>query len=114
MLPRPRWFVKKRGTRRTGARWAGELAEGLISVGLIAAGAFGLYWLIYRVVSAQGAGWWPWFAMVIPIALFIYGVIGLVRMILHRSQRALIDARTFMSSSPQRSAFSLPITADGR
>jgi hypothetical protein len=85
MLPRPRWFVKKRGSRRTGARWAGELAEGLLSAGLIAAGAFGLYWLIYRVVSAQGAGWWPWFAMVIPVALFAYGVIGLVRMLWHRS-----------------------------
>jgi hypothetical protein len=85
MFPRPRWFVKKRGTRRTGARWAGELTEGLLSGGLIAAGAFGLYWLIYRVVSAKGAGWWPWFAMVIPLALFIYGVIGLVRLLWHRA-----------------------------
>ena len=78
MLPRPRLFVKKRGTRRTGSRWAGEVAEGLLSAGLIAAGAFGLYWLIHKVVTVQGAGWWPWFAMVIPVALFVYGVIGLV------------------------------------
>jgi hypothetical protein len=85
MLPRPRWFVKKRGTRRTGARWAGELAEGLLSAGLMAVGAFGLYWLIYRVVSAEGAGRWPWFAMVIPVALFVYGVIGLVRLLWHRA-----------------------------
>ena len=85
MLPRPRWFVKKRGTRRTGARWAGELAEGLLSAGLMAAGAFGLYWLIYRVVSAEGAGGWPWFAMVIPVAIFVYGVIGLVRLLWHRA-----------------------------
>src|SRR5215211_4726841 len=85
MLPRPRWFVKKRGTRRTGARWAGELAEGLLSAALIAAGAFGLYWLIYQVVSAKEAGRWPWFAMFIPVALFVYGVIGLVRLLWHRS-----------------------------
>ena len=56
MLPRPRWFVKKRGTRRTGARWAGELTEGLLSAALIAIGAIGLYWLIYQVVRAKGAG----------------------------------------------------------
>ncbi len=81
MLPRPRLFVKKRGTRRTGARWAGELAEGLLCVGSMAAGAFGLYWLINHVGSAKGAGWWPWFAMVIPIALFIYGAVDLVALV---------------------------------
>jgi hypothetical protein len=85
MFPRLRWFVKKRGTRRTGSRWAGELAEGLLSAGLIAAGAFGLVWLIYRVISAKGAGWWPWFAMVIPLALFVYGVIGLVKVLWKRA-----------------------------
>jgi hypothetical protein len=85
MLPRPRLFVKKRGTRRTGARWAGELAEGLMSAGLMAAGTFGLYWLIYQVVSAKGAGRWPWFAMVIPVAVFVYGAIGLVRLLWHRA-----------------------------
>src|SRR2546423_14279396 len=88
MLPRPRWFVKKRGTRRTGARWAGELTEGLLFAGLMAAGAFGLYWLIYRVVSAEGAGRWPWFAMVIPVAIFVYGVVGLVPLPVHRSASA--------------------------
>jgi hypothetical protein len=85
MLPRPRWFVKKRGTRRTGARWAGELAEGLLSSALMAAGAFGLYWLIYRVASAEGAGRWPWFAMVIPVALVVYGAIGLVGLLWRRT-----------------------------
>lgn len=77
MFPRPRLFVKKRGTRRTGARWAGQAAEGLLSFGLMAAGVFSLWWLIYLVVNAEGAGWWPWFAMVIPIAVFIYGAVGL-------------------------------------
>ena len=85
MFPRPRLFVKKRGTRRTGSRWAGEVAEGLLSAGLIAAGAFGLYWLIHKVVTVQGAGWWPWFAMVIPVALFVYGVIGLVGLLWRRA-----------------------------
>ncbi len=77
MLPRPRLFVKKRGTRRTGARWSGYVAEGLVCAAFMIAGAFGLYWLIDRVVTAEGAGRWPWFAMVIPIALFGYGAAGL-------------------------------------
>ncbi len=85
MFPRPRLFVKKRGTRRTGSRWAGELAEGLLSAGLIAAGAFGLYWLIYKIITVQNAGWWPWFVMIIPVALFIYGVIGLVALLWQRA-----------------------------
>jgi hypothetical protein len=81
MLPRPRLFVKKRGTRRTGAPWAGAVAEGTLCAALMAAGGYGLYWLIDRVRSAEGAGWWPWFAMVIPVALFIYGAAGLVGLI---------------------------------
>jgi hypothetical protein len=81
MLPRPRLFVKKRGTRRTGARWTGYVAEGLVCAAFMIAGAFGLYWLIDRVVSAEGAGWWPWFAMVIPTALFGYGAAGLIGLI---------------------------------
>lgn len=81
MLPRPRMFVKKRGTRRTGARWAGFVAEGLVCAALIVAGAYGLYWLIDRVVSAKGAGWWPWFAMVIPLAVFGYGAAGLIGLV---------------------------------
>ena len=81
MLPRPRLFVKKRGTRRTGARWTGYVAEGLVCAAFVIAGAFGLYWLIDRVVSAEGAGWWPWFAMVIPTALFGYGAAGLIGLI---------------------------------
>jgi hypothetical protein len=78
MLPRPRLFVKKRGTRRTGTRWQGKVAEGLLFVGLLAVGAYGLYWLIGRVQSADEAGWWPWFAMVIPAALIVFGVVELV------------------------------------
>lgn len=78
MLPRPRLFVKKRGTRRTGARWPGLVAEGLLCAGLIAFGGYGLYWIIDRVTSATGAGWWPWFAMVIPLAIAVYGVAGLI------------------------------------
>jgi hypothetical protein len=84
MLPRLRLFVKKRGTRRTGPRWAGELAEGLLFAALMATGAFGLYWLIHLVVSVTDAGWWPWFAMVIPIAVFIYGAAGLIGLIWRR------------------------------
>jgi hypothetical protein len=77
MLPRLRLFVKKRGTRRTGAPWVGEVAEGLLSAALLAIGALGLNWLIGRVTHAE-AGWWPWFAMLIPAALIAYGAIALV------------------------------------
>src|SRR5437868_2635876 len=81
MLPRPRLFVKKRGTRRTGTRWAGLVTEGIICAALMIAGTYGLYWLINRVVNAEGAGWWPWFAMIIPLAVFGYGAAGLTGLI---------------------------------
>jgi hypothetical protein len=73
-------FVKKRGTRRTGPRWPGLIAEVLLFTALIAVGAYGLYWLIDGVLMAEGEehGWWPWLALVIPLALLIYGVIGLI------------------------------------
>jgi hypothetical protein len=79
MPSRWRLFVKKRGTRRTGARWPGLLAEGAVFAGLLAIGVFGLYWLITRVLLAEGAqyGWWPWLAIVIPLALVAYGAINL-------------------------------------
>jgi hypothetical protein len=85
MFPRPRFVVKKRGTRRTGTPWWGRFAEGLLFAALVAIGAFGLYWLIDRVMSAEGAGWWPWFAMVIPAALVIFGAVELVRLLWHSS-----------------------------
>jgi hypothetical protein len=78
MLPRLRLFVKKRGTRRTSSPWAGKLAEGLLSAGLILLGVVGLYWLIYQVAATENAGRWPWFAMVIPLALIVYGTIAFV------------------------------------
>jgi hypothetical protein len=80
MRPRLRLFVKKRGTRRTGPRWPGMLAEALLFLGLIALGAYGLYWLIGDVLMAEGSrhGWWPWLAIVIPIALVGYGATALV------------------------------------
>jgi hypothetical protein len=83
MAARLRIFVKKRGSRRTGARWPGMLAEGLLLLGLFGLGAYGLYWLVVRVLLAEGAehGWWPWLALVIPIALIIYAIIGLVMMV---------------------------------
>jgi hypothetical protein len=81
MPPRPRLFVKKRGTRRTGARWAGLVAEGVLFSGLLGLGAYGLYWLIDHVLRVQGASWWTWFAMVIPIALIVSGALGLVALL---------------------------------
>jgi hypothetical protein len=96
MLPRPRWFVKKRGTRRTGSRWAGELAEGLLYAGLMATGAYGLYYLIYRITQVTNAGWWPWFVMVVPFALVVLGAIGLGRLIwqrAHSTERRAVAVR---------------------
>jgi hypothetical protein len=80
---RLRLFVKKRGTRRTGPRWPGLLAEAAMFAGLVGIGAYGLYWLIARVLLAEGAShpWWPWLAIVIPLALIGYGLAGLVTLL---------------------------------
>jgi hypothetical protein len=55
-------FEKKRGTRRTGARWPGMLGEALLFLGLVTVGAYGLYWLVAGVLLAEGAphGGWLW------------------------------------------------------
>jgi len=81
MASRLRLIVKKRGTRRTGPTWPGKVGEGVLCTSLLAVGSYGLYWLIDHVARAEGAGWWPWFAMVIPIALIIYGGAGLIRLV---------------------------------
>ena len=77
---RLRLFFKKRGTRRTGARLPGLFGEGAVFAVLLAIGVFGLYWLIARVLLAEGTayGWWPWMAVLIPLALVAYGATGLV------------------------------------
>jgi len=73
-------FVKKRGQRRTGARWLGTVGEAVLDLALLVIGAAGLYWLVARVLWAQTSthGWWPWFALVIPAALVVYGIVGVV------------------------------------
>jgi len=80
MPSRLRLFVKKRGTRRTGPRWPGLLAEGALFLGLSAIGVYGLYWLIAHVLLAEGAnyGGWTWLAIVIPLALIGYGATNLI------------------------------------
>jgi hypothetical protein len=79
-MPRLRLFVKKRGTRRTSPRWTGLLAEALLFAALVAVGVFGMFWIMTRVLLAEGAayGWWPWLAAVIPLALILYGSVSLV------------------------------------
>jgi len=83
MASRLRLFVKKRGSRRTGPRWTGQLAEALLFLGLLAVGGYGLYWLIAHTLLAEGSshGWWPWFAIIIPVALIGYGATGLVMLL---------------------------------
>jgi hypothetical protein len=83
MPSRPRLFVKKRGTRRTGARWPGMLAEALLFIGLVATGAYGLYWLIGGVLLAEGSerAWWLWLTVLIPLALVGFGATGLVMLL---------------------------------
>ncbi|MCI0332003.1 MAG: hypothetical protein L0228_02105 [Planctomycetes bacterium] len=83
MASRLRLFVKKRGSRRTGARWPGLLGEALLFIALIAIGAYGLHWLIGGVLLAEGSrhGWWLWLAIVIPLALVGYGATELVMLL---------------------------------
>jgi hypothetical protein len=83
MPSRLRLFVKKRGTRRTGARWPGLLAEAALFASLTALGLYGVYWLVAHEITAQGSshGWWPWLAIVIPVALVGYAMTGLVALL---------------------------------
>jgi hypothetical protein len=94
-----RLFVKKRGTRRTGARWPGLLGEGALFTSLLAIGVYALYWLIVRVLlNEQSAyGWWPWLAMVIPLGLIVVGATNLVLLFWHSTasteRRAAVAAK---------------------
>jgi hypothetical protein len=74
-----RLFVKKRGTRRTSARWQGMLGEAVLDSILLCIGGYLLYWLVSHFVLADEAnyGWWPWLAIVIPVVLAVYGGGGL-------------------------------------
>ena len=83
MASRLRIFVKKRGTRRTGARWQGMLLEGLLAVTLILIGLYGLYWLLDRIFWVEGPGfaWWRWIVMIIPASLVAYGTTNLVQLL---------------------------------
>lgn len=80
MATRLRWFVKKRGRRRTGSRWYGTLGVAALDLALVLIGAAGLYWLLTHVLLAPGEphGWLAWTAIVIPIAPIGYGVTDLV------------------------------------
>lgn len=87
MAFRLRLFVKKRGTRRTSTPWAGLLAESLLFAGLLAVGIYGLYWLVSRVLLAEGSrhGWWLWLTVFIPLALIAYGAANLVALVWQRA-----------------------------
>jgi hypothetical protein len=80
MATRLRLFVKKRGQRRTGSRWYGTLGVAALDLALVTIGAVGLYWLLARVLLAEGEthGWFAWAAIVIPFAPIGYGVTDLV------------------------------------
>jgi hypothetical protein len=80
---RPRLFVKKRGSRRTSDRGTGMLTEALVFSALIAAGGYGVYWLIDGMLLAEGSrhGWWLWLALIIPGALIGYGITGLATLL---------------------------------
>jgi hypothetical protein len=85
MASRLRIFLKKRGSRRTGARWQGLFIEGLLAIALILIGLYGLYWLVDRIFWAKGVGlgWWLWIVMIIPASLVAYGTTNLVQLLWH-------------------------------
>jgi hypothetical protein len=75
---RLRLFVKKRGTRRTSARWQGMLGEAALDVILLGVGTYFLYWLSTNYLFAENSpGVWPWLVGIIPLVLAIYGIVGL-------------------------------------
>jgi hypothetical protein len=76
---RLRLFVKKRGSRRTSSRWQGMLGEAVLDLVLLAAGSSLLYWFGVHFLFAEDAdySWWPWLVSIIPLALVVYGVVGL-------------------------------------
>lgn len=80
MALRLRFFVKKRGRRRTGPRWLGTLGVAALDLALVAIGAAGLYWLLVRMLLAgdKSPGWYVWTALVIPVAPIVYGLTDLV------------------------------------
>jgi hypothetical protein len=94
MPSRWRLFIKKRGTRRTGARWPGLLAEGAVFAGLLLLGSYGLYWLVANVLLAEDTAsrWWAWLATLIPLALIGYGAANLA--VLLWQTAASIERRT--------------------
>jgi cytochrome c oxidase subunit IV len=79
MPAKVRLFVKKRGQRRTGVRWYGSIGEAIVDATLVLIGVVGLYWLLDRVFLAEGTShsWWQWSAVLIPIALVVYGAVDL-------------------------------------
>lgn len=83
MALRLRLFVKKRGTRRTSARWQGMLGEAALDAVLLGVGAYFLYWLATRYLFAEEVrhGLWPWLVSLIPLVLAVYGVLGLAGLI---------------------------------
>lgn len=83
MAQRLRWFVKKRGRRRTGSRWYGVLGVAALDVALVATGAAGLYWLLAHVLLVEGPqhGWIVWAALIVPLAPIGYGITDLVMLV---------------------------------
>ena len=71
------FLMKKRGERRTGARWLGRVGEAVVFVLLISAGVLALLLLFLGALSPP----WPWLIAVIPVSLIVYGVLGLVEVI---------------------------------
>ncbi|MCC7473932.1 MAG: hypothetical protein IT425_00930 [Pirellulales bacterium] len=95
MLPRTRLFVKKRGARSTGSPGVAKFASAALSVLMLALGILGLWWLIEHVASSNEAGWWPWVAMLIPVALIAYGTVAL----------AIVMWQQFASTERRAAAF---------
>jgi hypothetical protein len=74
---RLRLFVKKRGSRRTSARWQGMLGELVLDLVLVVLGAYFVYWHLTRFILPGGHGWWPWLVVLIPVAIALYGAADL-------------------------------------
>lgn len=81
-------LMKKRGQRRTGARWQGPLGEAILYAAFVLVGVLGLATLVVGVFAPS----WPWLVAIIPFSLVVVGTMGLVELLWQSSTSSELRA----------------------